>query len=727
MRTRRHRSFLSRGLLLALVLSWTACFSEVKRKDASESTDDARGGDVSGTGGAGGSVGGPDGANATGGRTGVDAASGGNTGSGDGSAGTGGVSLDAPLGSGGIIPNGGSGGAAADVPLGGAGGAGGGGGSHDLPVEAPSLCQAAQDGTPCGDGMVCNQSQCVACAAGGTCPLSTPCHKGVYSCATGSPVCQDSGNAAEGADCGGGNVCRSGVCSACVGGQECPLPGQPCRKGILTCSAGVSSCVDNGAKPDLVACDDNNACTTGEACHSGLCNGGTTKTCTASDACHTAGTCDPTTGVCSNPKVATPKARDCTSSQDNDCDGIPDNTVDSVCQCKPGSSRDCDTHPGFDGKGPCKAGTQSCVLSADHSTSYYEATCTGAVAPAAKDSCATAGDDSNCNGTVNDGCSCTPANAATVCNDNKACTADSCSNGQCQNAVQSGYCLIAGTCYSNGTVDPNNPCRRCDASTSTTSWSNLASGQSCDDGLWCNGDADKCDGNGACTHTYPANNRCAGTTGACASTSCSESTKTCFQPTSFVCQTETVTGCLASTCDSDVMTWKVDHYCKGDRADCSGGQTVDRRSAATVAQNCSSSETCSSGQCVAALQCSSSVFCDSSAGLCWMTADTATDINQDDAKVYCNNLTLAGSSDWSLPTKTQFKTITRLGTCSSPPCPGHQGPGLDGCYWPIEMGRCDNQLWTSDSAFAWIVEEAFETMTIPSLTNYRIRCVVPGP
>lgn len=727
MRTRRCCSFLTRGLLLALFFSWTACFTDVKRMDASESTDDSPAADLRGTGGAGGTVSGPDAAIASGGRTGIDAASGGASGgpgNGDGSAGTGGVRIDAPLGSGGIIPTGGGGGTVADVSLGGAGGAGGGGGSNDSPVESPSPCQSAEDGTPCGDGMVCNKSQCVACAAGGTCTVSNPCHKGVYSCSTGTSVCVDSGNAPEGTDCGGGNVCRSGICSACVGGQECPLTGQPCHKGVLTCSAGVSSCVDDGPKADLTACDDNNACTTGESCHSGLCNGGTPKTCTAIDACHVAGTCDPTTGVCSNPK-APPKARDCASSQDNDCDGIPDNTLDSVCQCNPGSFRDCDTHPGFDGKGPCKAGTQNCVLSADRSTSYYEASCTGAVGPATKDLCDVAGDDSNCNGTFNDGCSCTPANASTACNDNKSCTADSCSNGQCQNLVQSGYCLIAGVCYSSGTVDPGNPCRRCDSSTSATSWTNFPNGQSCDDGLWCNGDADKCDSNGTCSHTYPSNNRCAGTTGACASTSCSESTKTCFQPSSVVCQTDTLTGCLASGCSSDVMTWRVDHYCKGDRADCSGGQTVDRQNAATVAMNCSSSQVCSSGQCVTALQCSSSVFCDSSSGLCWMTADTTTDINQDDAKVYCNNLTLAGSSNWSLPTRSQFATITR--NCPSGPCPGHQGPGLDGCYWPIEMGRCDNQLWTSDSAYAWIVEEGIYTMTIPSLTSYRVRCVVTGP
>jgi len=61
-----------------------------------------------------------------------------------------------------------------------------------------------------------------------------------------------------------------------------------------------------------VSCDDGNACTTGEVCNSGQCSGGTTKTCSASDQCHTGGTCDPATGLCSNP--AKPNNTQCTHS-----------------------------------------------------------------------------------------------------------------------------------------------------------------------------------------------------------------------------------------------------------------------------------------------------------------------------------------------------------------------------------------------------------------------------
>src|SRR5438046_10211095 len=53
------------------------------------------------------------------------------------------------------------------------------------------------------------------------------------------------------------------------------------------------------------ACNDNNACTSGETCQNGACGSPTsTVTCTALDQCHVAGTCDPMSGVCSNPNKA---------------------------------------------------------------------------------------------------------------------------------------------------------------------------------------------------------------------------------------------------------------------------------------------------------------------------------------------------------------------------------------------------------------------------------------
>jgi len=55
--------------------------------------------------------------------------------------------------------------------------------------------------------------------------------------------------------------------------------------------------------PGGTACSGTNACEQTYACQSGVCVGSNAVTCTASDSCHLAGTCDPSTGICSNPSA----------------------------------------------------------------------------------------------------------------------------------------------------------------------------------------------------------------------------------------------------------------------------------------------------------------------------------------------------------------------------------------------------------------------------------------
>lgn len=66
-----------------------------------------------------------------------------------------------------------------------------------------------------------------------------------------------------------------------------------------------------------------------------------------------------------------PAARDCSSEQDNDCDGQPDNTLDDTCRCPLGGTRACDEHPDLDGKGPCIAGRQTCVAGPENATTDW--------------------------------------------------------------------------------------------------------------------------------------------------------------------------------------------------------------------------------------------------------------------------------------------------------------------------------------------------------------------
>jgi hypothetical protein len=117
-----------------------------------------------------------------------------------------------------------------------------------------------------------------------------------------------------------------------------------------------------------------------------------------------------------------------------------------------------------------------------------------------------------------------------TCNDNKTCTTDTCNGaGGCTFTINSGWCLINGTCYSQGTDNPSNPCQECRAdwgagyqtvwgynnsNTCTdndqctyndhcSSGSCVSTAYSCNDGKSCTQDI--CNGDSSCTHNILAN------------------------------------------------------------------------------------------------------------------------------------------------------------------------------------------------------------------------------
>jgi hypothetical protein len=156
------------------------------------------------------------------------------------------------------------------------------------------------------------------------------------------------------------------------------------------------------------------------------CVNGTTQACGHA----TVGICKAGTATCSNGAWGScvgkidPAARDCTSSKDNDCNGMVDSAETTYCTCTVGGSQACQTHPGLDGTGLCKAGSQTCTASADKTTSGWGA-CSGSVGPGTE-ICDAAMQDENCNGSANEGCEC--INGSTV-----ACTcgpATTCTNGK---------------------------------------------------------------------------------------------------------------------------------------------------------------------------------------------------------------------------------------------------------------------------------------------------------
>ena len=79
-------------------------------------------------------------------------------------------------------------------------------------------------------------------------------------------------------------------------------------------------------KADGTPCDDGNACTQSDVCLAGACTGQNPVVCEALDQCHAVGTCNATTGVCSNPERP-----DGSSCQDGDACTLRDECAGGVC------------------------------------------------------------------------------------------------------------------------------------------------------------------------------------------------------------------------------------------------------------------------------------------------------------------------------------------------------------------------------------------------------------
>src|SRR5207302_304879 len=97
------------------------------------------------------------------------------------------------------------------------------------------------------------------------------------------------------------DTCQNGTCTGsnpvvCTASDQCHVAG--------TCNPSTGTC-SNPAAANGTTCSDGNVCTQTDTCQNGICVGSNPVTCTASDQCHVAGTCDPSTGHCSNPAAPT--------------------------------------------------------------------------------------------------------------------------------------------------------------------------------------------------------------------------------------------------------------------------------------------------------------------------------------------------------------------------------------------------------------------------------------
>lgn len=174
----------------------------------------------------------------------------------------------------------------------------------------PAKLEAAQcdDGRSCTSGDRCVSGACApvaidcACGSDADCSPLDQCHaQGTCDLATGkcsAPAKPEGTSCNDGSFCTRQDVCVAGTCTGtnpiiCAAFDQCHRAG--------ACDPATGEC-SNPAQPESTPCDDQDACTTGEECHGGLCGRpASTIACSPSNQCHDAGRCDPQTGICSNP------------------------------------------------------------------------------------------------------------------------------------------------------------------------------------------------------------------------------------------------------------------------------------------------------------------------------------------------------------------------------------------------------------------------------------------
>ncbi len=193
----------------------------------------------------------------------------------------------------------------------------------------------APNGTACDDGDACTEN--TACAAGGCLgtpvgcgQLDTPCALGSCDPASGACVAtprEDGLACDDGDDCTSGDQCQAG---ACTGVDQCPCRGQP----------------------DGVACDDGRGCSTDDACLAQVC-AGTEKDCTTLDGPCELGVCDEATLGC----VSAPRPHGTPCNDDDPCTTL-DACRYGTCR---GAPKDCSGLATDCLYGACEAGTGACV------------------------------------------------------------------------------------------------------------------------------------------------------------------------------------------------------------------------------------------------------------------------------------------------------------------------------------------------------------------------------
>ena len=285
------------------------------------------------------------------------------------------------------------------------------------------------NGTSCDDANGCTKAD--TCQSG-TCVGSNPvvcaasdsCHV-AGTCAPSTGVCSNPAKT-DGESCIDGDACtQSDSCSAgvCVGASPVVCTARDSCHDVGTCNSATGVC-SNPQKQDGQGCNDGNACSQTDVCQGGVCTGGNPVVCTALTPCHNVGTCDPSTGQCSNPQ----KAEGESCSDGNAC------TQTDTCisgSCSGANPVVCPAPAVCKQQGTCDPST---------------GTCTTPDAPGGTP-CLSNGVDGQCLLGVCVACGDGFVNGGENCDDNNGLGGDGCSSA-CQ-AEDGFFCMgVPSTCYS---------------------------------------------------------------------------------------------------------------------------------------------------------------------------------------------------------------------------------------------------------------------------------------
>ncbi|MSQ81365.1 MAG: hypothetical protein EXR77_00370 [Myxococcales bacterium] len=334
----------------------------------------------------------------------------------------------------------------------------------------------------------------------------------------------------------------------CIDASDCPVT--PCTQG--QCKGGcciVSPVVDGKT------CDDSNKCTATDTCKVGVCTG-KAKSCDDGKDC-TADSCNTVNGKC----VSVIADKSCLIV--GKCVAQGEVSQASACKtCDPVSSTDSWTVAAN-----CCADASECPPAGVCDTPVCDPVAHTCGFEKKVGCCIQDSDCSDANACTKDSCDVALgvcSYAAISCVDPNPCQAATCveATGECKAVTKPGWCMVDGSCHTEGATSSANPCLVCNSAKSNTEWK-TAIGTACSDSNPCTY-GDSCQVGGKCVGSpqqgcCQSNADCKPTGDPCAANVCDLGQGLCIS--------KSLAGCCTSGTCCDAATNSV----KPAKSTCGGG------------------------------------------------------------------------------------------------------------------------------------------------------------